>query len=169
MRYSTLLRTAAASALLACAGSAAELQVGQLAASRPTITAEKSVYTRAEVEIATGTGIRATLVGSPERPYYARLGDAFNSAIEQNPLYVAEGSDGMLERQVGGAWVKVEGPILIEGVREVVLQVGKTYTVFAHQPQTAQPGTYRISIAVRDKQAGSSQSDRIVSPTFEIR
>src|SRR5215208_8002839 len=127
MRYSILLRSSFAFVVLACSSSTSEIPLATADATTPTVTTDKSVYTRADMDISTGQGVHATLVASPVKAYYARLGDAFNSAVDQNPLYVAEGSDGMLERQSGESWVKIQGSILVEGVREVVIAPNKTY------------------------------------------
>lgn len=168
MRYSTFLRSGLALIVLACSSSTSEIPLAAGDPAAPTITTDKSVYTRADMDISTGTGIHATLVAAREKAYYARLGDAFNSAIDQNPLYVAEGSDGALERQSGDSWTKVQGGILVEGVREVVVSPTKTYVVLAHASGSIPTGMYRLSITLRETSGGPATL-RIVSPSFEVK
>jgi hypothetical protein len=164
-----LTRTAIAMLVVACGGQTAEvLPAADISPSGLTLTTEKSTYSRADLDPGTGPGVRATLVGSSAKAYYSRLGDAFNGALDQNPLFVAEGSDGAVERQSGGTWAKVAGVPLVEGVREIVITPAKSYSVIAHASAPIQAGTYRITIKIRDA-AGGAVSATIASPPFEVR
>jgi len=155
-------------AIVACGSTTEALQTAEFSPAGLTLSIDKSAYSRADLDPGSGNGVRATLVGSTEQPYYSRLGDAFNGALDQNPLFVAEGSDGSLERQSGGSWVKVVGVPLVEGVREVVISTSKSYSLIAHASPPIQAGTYRISLKLRGT-AGGPVSATITSPPFEVR
>jgi hypothetical protein len=163
----TRFKLGAAAFLVACSGSTSELPRSDLAANGLSVAVERTAYSIAEVSPG-GTGIHATLTADGDKPLYARLGDAFNGAVDQNPLYAAEGSDGVVERQSGGAWVKVSTGILVEGVREVVLTPGKTYTLVGNLAPPVQPGTYRLKVSVRDA-PGGAQTLAIQSAPFDVR
>ena len=168
MRSLNRLRIAAAALLVACASSTSDSPFAtEISASGLSLATSKTTYTVAEVSPG-GQGIRATLTAALDKPYYARLGDAFNGAIDQNPLYIAEGSDGVAERQSGSSWVKASGGILVEGVREVVLTPGKTYTVLANLSSPIQTGTYRLTVVVSET-AGGAKTLAVRSATFEVR
>src|SRR6185295_9238622 len=55
------------------------------------IQTEKRTYPQAEASVASGIGIRASLINLTDRTFHATLGDAFNPAPEQPVLNVAEG------------------------------------------------------------------------------
>src|SRR4051794_8204552 len=100
MRQSVLLRGLIALLIIACGGQTTEAaDAADVLLQGPTLTTDKSAYSRADLDPGSGQGVRGTLVGSSERSFYSRLGDAFNGAVDQDPLFVAEGSDGALERQ----------------------------------------------------------------------
>jgi hypothetical protein len=162
-----LICVAAAALLAACSSSSSEVQISDLAVSGLSVTAEKTTYSAADIN-AGEDGVRATLTAATDQPFYARLGDAFNGAVDQNPIYLAAGTDGTAERQSGSTWVAAESGILVEGVREVVLSPGKTYTMLATLARPVQSGTYRLRVSVRD-QSGGNVTRTVVSPTFQIR
>ena len=157
----------AAALLAACAGSTSEIQHADLATTGLSLTIARSTYLAADVAPG-GAGIRATLTVAPDKAYYARLGDAFNGAADQNPLYIAEGTDGAVERQSGDSWLRASSGILVEGVREVVLTPGKTYDVIVTLSPPIQPGTYRLQISASDV-AGGDRKVVVRSATFQIR
>ena len=164
-----LLRGLIALLIVACGGQTTEaVGAADVLPQGPTLTTDKSAYSRADLDPGTGQGVRATLIGSSEKSFYSRLGDAFNGAVDQDPLFVAEGSDGALERQSGGTWVKAAGVPLVEGVREIVITRAKSYSVIAHASAPIQAGTYRITIKIREN-AGGAVSATIASPPFEVR
>ena len=132
------------------------------------ITTEKSSYTRSEIP-ASSTGIRGTITNAGDRTVFARMGDAFNGAVEQNPVYVANGSDGALEHSEGSNWVTVEGATLVEGVKEIELRAGKSYSFIAHGSPSAPAGTYRITVSYRTSAGASQPAGRASSASFEIR
>lgn len=79
-------------------------------------------------ELETLLRIRATLTNKSNNTYYAKLGDFFNSSIEQDYLTVAEGSDGYFEKRTStNDWESMPRGILIEGVRSVVLRPSQEY------------------------------------------
>ena len=168
MRSLTRLRLAAAVMLVACAGSTSESPFAtEISAGGLSLATDKTTYSVAEVSPG-GAGIRATLTAALDKPYYAKLGDAFNGAVDQNPLFIAEGADGVVERQSGNGWVKASGGILVEGVREVVLTPGKTYSVFALLSTPIQTGTYRLTVSASET-AGGPKTSVVRSATFEVR
>jgi hypothetical protein len=169
MRQTMVLRGLIALVIVACGGQTTEaVGPADVLPQGPTLTTDKSVYSRADLDPGSGQGVRATLDGSSEKSFYSRLGDAFNGAVDQDPLFVAEGSDGALERQSGGNWVKAAGVPLVEGVREIVIARGKSYTVIAHLSAPVQAGTYRITIKIRET-AGGTASATVASQPFEVR
>jgi hypothetical protein len=156
-------------AVLACASGTSEvLRTAEFSPAGLTLSIDKSAYIRADLDPGSGNGVRATLLGSTERSYYSRLGDAFNAALDQNPLFVAEGSDGSLERQSGNSWIRVAGVPLVEGVRDVVISTSKSYGIIAHASPPIQAGTYRMTIKLRDA-VGGPVIATISSPPFEVR
>jgi hypothetical protein len=162
------LRLAAAAGLIACASTNSDSPLAtEISSTGLSLATDKTTYSIADVGPGSA-GIRATLTAAPDKPYYAKLGDAFNGAIDQNPIYIAEGTDGVVERQSGDTWVKATGGILVEGVREVVLSPGKTYSVFALLSTPIQPGTYRLTILVSES-AGGPKTLTVRSATFEVR
>lgn len=161
-----LVRLLAAAVLVACSGSTSEVQRGDLAATGLSLTTAKPTYSVAEVAPG-NAGIRAALAAAPDKPYYSRLGDAFNGAADQNPLYIAEGTDGVIQRQAGGGWVNVSSGILVEGVREVVLSPGKTYDIVVTLSPPVQTGTYRLQVSAAES-AGGERKVVARSASFQI-
>jgi len=137
------------------------------AAGVVTIALPKNIYTTAELNPSSGQGIRATLGNTSDQPFYSMLGDAFNGAIDQNPLFVANGSDASLEREQGSDWVAVSGVQMIEGVKVVSIQPGKSYELIAHAT-SATAGRYRIVVNYRNS-AKAEPTRRVVSAIFEVR
>ena len=132
------------------------------------VVTEKSSYARAEV-LASSTGVRGTITNTSDRTVYARMGDAFNSAAEQDPIYVASGSDASLERADGNAWAGVDAALLIEGIRVIELRPGRAYSFIAHTGSAAQAGSYRVTVGFRESYGASQTAGRASSATFEIR
>lgn len=137
-----------------------------IVAGQVTIALPKTVYTIAELS-PSGSGVRATLGNTSDQTFYSMLGDAFNGAIDQNPLFVANGSDASLQRQQGSDWVAVSGLNLVEGVKVVSIQPGKSYDLIA-QSNAVTAGQYRIVVAYRNS-ATAEATQRTVSSTFEVR
>src|SRR5262245_1109267 len=74
-----------------------------------------------------GGEFTATVTNTTDRLFHARLGDAFNAAVEQSELSAAVGSHGFLEQWDPPSWQSLPRPYLIEGVRVVELRPHSTY------------------------------------------
>ena len=168
MRLFRHFRIVAAAALVACASTTSDSPLStEISSAGLSLATDKPTYSIDEVGPGSA-GIRATLTAAPDKPYYAKLGDAFNGATDQNPVYIAEGTDGVVERQSGSSWVRATGGILVEGVKEVVLSPGKIYSVFALLSAPVQPGTYRLTILV-SAVAGGPKTITVRSAVFAVR
>ena len=85
MRSFNPLRIAAAALVVACAGSSSDLPFAtEISAGGLSLATDKTTYSIADVSPG-AAGIRATLTAAVDKPYYAKLGDAFNGAVDQNP------------------------------------------------------------------------------------
>jgi hypothetical protein len=115
-----------------------------------TIRTERSEYTWAEVSL-TGAGIRATLVNHTDRSFYAKLGDAFNAAPEQERLHIAEGSHAFVEQWVSpSSWRSLDRAVLIEGVGTIVLRPHGTYTLHGYVLGPENAGTFQLKVQYFD-------------------
>ena len=154
----------------ACADGAAVGPSG-LTTGAPSIQLDKTSYTAAEAS-GNGGGIRGTIVNNDSRSYYTKLGDAFGGGEEQDQVYIAAFSDGALERETPSAsWTVVQGPLLVEGVRFVILRPGRTYRFIANATGDVQPGNYRISVTYRSTIADEEPAvtGKDLSGVFPIR
>ncbi|MGQ0767365.1 MAG: hypothetical protein ACT4OZ_17080 [Gemmatimonadota bacterium] len=117
----------------------------------------------------TQVGLRATVDNVSERDFYARVGDGFNVAPEQENVYAALGTSAAVERFDGARWVDATSSVLIEGSRYVVLRKGRRYTLTS--TTGAQPGVYRIRFGYSAVNNDSSRPLPLVdfSPSFRIR
>jgi hypothetical protein len=115
--------------------------------------------------------VTATVTHTGTAPVYARLGDAFNAATEQETIFAAEASDGRVERQAGDTWLTLPGAYLVEGVKTVVLMPGRSYELQAPVPAPRVTGVARIRITwFEDASAvGTGTPHQDVSNTFELR
>jgi hypothetical protein len=167
MRHSPLLALLALS--LACGSEASlgilpgegvlSIQTGQSAYDWTANAVEGTLY------------VTATVTNTGTVPVYARLGDAFNSATEQQTIFAAEASDGRVERQAGDAWLTLPGAHLIEGFKTVVLMPGRSYELQAPVPGPRVTGVARIRITwFEDASAvGTGTPHHDFSNTFELR
>jgi hypothetical protein len=156
--------------LAACSGSdkgQTTDPTNSIVAGQVTITLSKTTYSVAELSPSSGAGVRATLGNTADQTFYSMIGDAFNGAIDQNPLYVANGSDASLEREQGSDWVAVSTGQMIEGLKVVSIQPGKSYDLIA-QSSGATAGRYRITVAYRNSATGEV-ARRATSAIFEVR
>jgi hypothetical protein len=157
-------------ALVACGTSTGtDPLANQFAAGTVVITVDKATYTWDEASTA---GVRGTIQNTSDRTVYSNIGDAFNGSMEQDPVLIAHGSDGTVERQVGAdAWVRSETAIAIEGTRFVMLRPGQAYHFIAPLAGTPRTGTHRIAVAYRstinDEERATVGTGR--SASFEIR
>jgi len=116
--------------------------------------------------------VEATIRNSSNRSFYARIGDAFNSSIDQEQLFVAQGSDGAIEKQLAAtSWAVVESGILIEGVKVIAIRAGETYELFGLVAGARSTGTFRIRLDYADRPEGEPgrQTYRDYSNEFVIR
>jgi hypothetical protein len=115
--------------------------------------------------------VMATVTNTRTTPVYARLGDAFDAADEQETLFAAASSDGRVERQAGDTWLTLPGGYLVEGFKTVVLMPGRTYALHAPIPAPRVTGIARIRITWFDHAdgVGTATPHDDVSNTFELR
>jgi hypothetical protein len=115
--------------------------------------------------------ITATVTNTGTAPVYARLGDAFSAAEEQETLFAAASSDGRVERQAGDSWLTLPGSHLVEGFKTVVLMPGRSYTLHAPIPGPRVTGVARIRITWFEDadDVGTATPHEDVSNTFELR
>ncbi|MCH7860046.1 MAG: hypothetical protein IID14_10190 [Candidatus Marinimicrobia bacterium] len=100
-------------------------------------------------ELETLLRIRTTLTNKSNNTYYSKLGDFFNSSIEQTYLAAAEGSDGYLEKRVStNDWESMPRGLLSEGVRYVVLHPSQEYylDVMLRFVENGLTGEFRIRV-----------------------
>jgi hypothetical protein len=168
----SLVRLLLAVITTACADGAAVAPSSPLTTGALSIQLDKTSYTPSEASANGGEGIRGTIRNNDSRSYYTRLGDAFAAGEEQEQLYIAGFSDGALERETASAsWAAVQAPLLVEGVRFVILKPGRTYRFIANATGDVQPGNYRITVSYRSTIADEEPAvtGKDVSAVFQIR
>lgn len=171
MQFRRLFLIPFAASAIAC-GTATDPSLELLAGEgQLTIQTEKTSYDWDDDLSFSGSGIVATLTNTGSTDVYARMGDAFNSAEEQQTLFAVTSSDGRVERQAGDSWLSLPGGILVEGFKAVVIKAGKSYTLRAHLEGPPVTGTARIRVtwftSAADVGQGTAHND--VSNTFELR
>lgn len=115
-------------------------------------------------------GLRATVSNGSSRPLYAKVGDAFVSGEEQDPLLMSQGSGGAVEaRASDGTWSDLDLGVSIEGVRYVVLKPGKSYRLYSPVNPGAFRGTARIRLRSSDSPTEGGEQFVDYSNTFVIR
>lgn len=130
------------------------------------ITSAKSVWTWEEV---VSTGIRATLRNSTSRALESALGDKFNDAMEQPDLFIARGSNGLLEREdPDGVWRPAALSSSFEAFKRVTLRPGQSYSLTVLLREQRQTGVHRIRVTYYDSPGGSTGFSDYSEP-FEIR
>ena len=108
------------------------------------ITPAKTTYTWEELAF-TGTGLVATVKNRSGTDWYANVGDAFNGALEQPQISIANGTDAALElRGSDGSWSALDAGVLVEGSRFVVLRAGKQYELRGNFSGARRTGTARV-------------------------
>ena len=122
-----------------------------------------------------GGEFTATVVNATDRLFHARLGDAFNAAVEQSNLYAADGSHGFLEQWDARSWRKLQRPALIEGVRVVELRPHSTYTLRGYYSSSTRDGGTPASVSLRfrveyfdDAATSPDQAHQDFSNTFVL-
>ena len=119
-----------------------------------------TIYAFVEEEFSGMRSITAKVTNVSEVDYYALLGDRFNSSLEQETLYIAEGSGGYLESLSGdGRWSSIERGLMTEGVGIIVLKPDHQYLLLfvLPLPVTNPPkGAYRLRIDYSSKKDASA-------------
>jgi hypothetical protein len=138
------------------------------AANAITISVRKTSYGWEESSF-NGNGIVATISNPNGRAYYARIGDAFNAATEQSPVFIALGTDAAIERQNGdGSWTVVATGILVEGAKVVTIKAGGSYELRGNLSEPRQVGTMRIRLRYFTNADGTGTAMTDYSPTFIV-
>lgn len=139
------------------------------AANNIRIVPDKSVFSQAEAS--GGFGIMATVTNASNVDFYARVGDGFNSALDQPTLYAALGAHAVIERLLpGSTWEGANTAVLIEGTGFVVLKAGKSYRLNGTIAPKS-PGVYRIRLDYSDHNHDESapQPFHDYSALFRVR
>ncbi|MGH7449811.1 MAG: hypothetical protein ACRENG_00545 [bacterium] len=124
------------------------------AAGNLEIRAQKVEYTWGPEDLGASRQIEATVFNHSDRTYYAMLGDGFNSSLDQETLFVAEGSGGFVERDESeGSWRAMPRSMLFEGTRFVALRPQKTYRLLAYLGlwRGNETGQFRIKVEYFDR------------------
>jgi len=102
------------------------------AAGNLEIVSQQSEYSWTPDDLGSSRQIQATIRNTSDRTYYAKLGDGFNSSIDQDDLFIADGTNGFIEKfNPNGSWSAMPRDLLIEGTRFVALRPQKNYQLKA--------------------------------------
>lgn len=112
------------------------------------IRTQKWEYTWGTDDLGTSRQIEAALINISAQTLYANLGDGFDSSIEQDNLFIAEGTGGFVEQSASnGVWTPMPRGILIEGSRFVALPPNRSYRLLAYLPwNPTETGTFRLRV-----------------------
>ncbi len=142
------------------------------------IKTEKYIYVWQQSEFSKKVlYIHSTLENRSTNIYYSKVGDFFNSASEQDLLFIAENSAGYLEKynELDNLWYEVKNilPPLIEGSRFVSIKQFKLYSIHASlyiKKDEEEKGIYRFRIDYYDDEnlEASTLPYKDYSNTFEI-
>ncbi|MCH8328257.1 MAG: hypothetical protein IID15_07025 [Candidatus Marinimicrobia bacterium] len=106
-----------------------------------------SVYSLADTNFTKDGDVFASITNTTNTTYYSRLGNRFNSSIDQKQLAIVVGATGFVQRLVSDAWLTVEVGLLTEGVRFVALRPDSSYRLLVPLSSIGlEVGTYRIKI-----------------------
>lgn len=161
--------------LAACGSSVDVLSVGAPdgittsgASNAITINLRKSTYGWEESSF-NGNGVIATISNPTGRAYYARIGDAFNSAAEQSPVFIALGTDAAIEKQdTNGTWTVMPTGVLVEGSKVVTIKAGGSYELRGNLSEPRQVGTMRIRLRYFTTTDATGTAMVDYSPTFIV-
>jgi len=97
------------------------------------ITTEKNEYIYGE-DYKDWLSINGTLVNNSQDTFYSKLGDGFNSNLNQDQLFVAEGSDAYFETydSVYSTWTNIPRGLLSEGTKVISILPTNTYKFTSH-------------------------------------
>ncbi|MGQ0647292.1 MAG: hypothetical protein ACT4P7_06945 [Gemmatimonadaceae bacterium] len=163
-----------AAALIGCGTSQpsapTDLAGPNVASNALTITTSKTTYGWDEVSFG-GLGVVATVVNPNGRDYFANVGDAFNGAMEQSPLFIALGTDAAIERlEDGGTWSAMPTGILVEGSKVVVLRAGRGYELRGNLSEPRRVGTMRVRLRYYTTASSAGQQAMVdYSAPFTVR
>lgn len=102
------------------------------AAGNLDISVQKSEYQWTPEDLGASRQIQATIRNNSTLTYFSKLGDGFNSSIDQDNLFVADGSGASIERfNPDGMWSAMPRDLLIEGTRFVALRPQTSYRLTA--------------------------------------
>jgi hypothetical protein len=117
-----------------------------------------------------GAGLEATLRNTTSQTFYANVGDAFNSAEEQDPLITTSGSDAVVEgKNSYDVWAPLDQGVMIEGTKYVVIKPGKTYRLTSLINAPSFRGQARIRVRYSTTPNGTGTIAVDYSNVFEIR
>lgn len=157
--------TALAAFIAACAP---ELVVPSASAGNLVIRTQGSIAANA---IAFGgAGLQATLHNTSSQTFYAKIGDAFNSADEQDPLATSQGSDGVVEgKGAMSSWFPLTQGVMVEGTKYIALKPGKTYQLVSLVAESGYRGQARIRVRYSDAPNANGMIYFDYSNAFEIK
>lgn len=124
------------------------------AAGNLIIEVEKSEYRWTPDDLGSSRQIRATIRNDSDRTYYAKLGDGFNSGIDQDDLFIAEGAGGHIEKfNPDSSWIPMPRGLLFEGTGFVALRPQKSYRLTAplYFWSGDEVGQFRIKVEYFDR------------------
>jgi hypothetical protein len=118
------------------------------------IKTDKHSYRWEPDDLTTSGLIYATLKNESDSTLYAMMGDGFNSSIDQQNLYVAQGTGGYIQRQhADGWWEVMPRGWIIEGTRFIALRPGESYRLSApvHEWSGTETGVFRFEVEYFDR------------------
>ncbi len=118
------------------------------------IATEKNAYRWTSNDLNASRLIQATLTNTSHTTFYARLGDGYNSSLDQQELFVAQGSGGHIERQHDdSSWQPMPRGILFEGTRFIALRPQQNHRMLATLQQWIgnESGQFRFKVEYFDR------------------
>ncbi|MEN8191613.1 MAG: hypothetical protein ABFS12_02275 [Bacteroidota bacterium] len=112
------------------------------------IQTAKSQYSHSEDFHNSYAHISGTVTNTTQDTFYSKLGDAFNSSIDQDVFLIANKTDGFYEfKNSSNNWASVEQGHLIEGSKVIRILPETQYTVQATAIiDSNQTGNFRLRI-----------------------
>ena len=131
-----------------------DFYVAAQAAGHLSIATHQNAYSWSSADFEASRLLEATLTNDSHTMFYAKLGDGFISSLDQEDLFVAQGTDGEVEQeQTDGAWHGTPRALLIEGTRVIVLRPRQSYRLLVplQQWQGDESGRFRIKVEYFDR------------------
>jgi len=133
------------------------------------ITTSKTTYSWDEIGLH-GRGIVATVVNPDTRDYFALVGDAFNSSMDQPTTFIAAGTEATVERfNRDGSWSALGTTYLIEGARLVAIRGGGRYQLRGRLTEPRPLGTMRIRLRYHASSEPDAATLTDYSAPFTVR